>query len=130
MSSLALLAVLSLVFIRASIEVGEERPWILLYLFSVPPATAGVLVWSLNRLRWPLRAGLGLAVLAIVAVLLVQSALLADRIYEDPTAFRPVLPAILCAESLYLDVFHADPERRTRHKEKTDRWRGIWAPRP
>ncbi len=119
---IALLAVLALVFVRASVEVGEERVWILAIVLFAPVPVAAALVWSLSGLSWPRRLGMGAVALALVPVLLVQCARLADEIDAKPTAFRLVLPVVLGAESLYLRTMEADPWRRQRHEEKRERW--------
>jgi hypothetical protein len=41
---IALLAVLALVFVRASVEVGEERAWILAIVLFAPVPVAAALV--------------------------------------------------------------------------------------
>jgi len=124
-SFLVLLFILVLVFVRASIEVGEERLWLWLYLFTVPAIMAVAIGWGLDSYTWPLRLALGVLTLVVVAVLLLQTTLFADKIYENPATFRSILPAILRAEACYLAVFTAEPDRYTRHKEKVKRWHDI-----
>jgi hypothetical protein len=102
---------LAFVFVRASVEVGEERPWILLYLCFVAAPVAEVLGWIPSRLSWPLRLGIGALVLAAGAGLLVPCVSLADGSYADPRAFRPVLPVVFCAERLHLRDIEAAPGR-------------------
>jgi hypothetical protein len=118
----AFVLVLLYVFVRGWVEVGEERFWILLFLFTVPVAMAVLAVWTMNQHSWVVRALLGVLTLIIVPVLLVQAALLADRIYENPVGFRLVLPAILKAEALFLAVFPVEPHRHARYQEKEKRF--------
>jgi len=120
--ALVLLSVLVIVFVRASIEVGEERLWLWLYLLAVPVLLALGLAWALSGYRWPIKLVAAAATLAIVAILLVQTVVLADKIYENPASFRPILPLILRAEALYLAIASADTDRYTRHIEKAKRW--------
>jgi|SRR5688500_151503 len=112
-------------FVRGWVEVGEERFWILSYLFTIPVAMAVLAIWALNRHRWAVRGLLGILTLAIVPVLLLQAVLLADRIYENPVTFRWVVPAILSAESLYIAVFPVEPHRQTRHQAKEKEFRNL-----
>lgn len=127
-SLLASLASLAFVFVRASVEVGEERVWILAFLTLAPVPVAAALVWSLNGLSWPRRLGTGVAALVLVPVLLIQCARLADHIDRNPKAFRLVLPVVIGAESLYLRTMDADPWRRQRHEAKRERWRRAASP--
>lgn len=127
-SLLASLAVLAFVFVRASVEVGEERVWIFVFLTLAPVPVAAAVVWSLNGLSWPRRIGSGAAALVLVPVLLIQCAKLADYIDRNPEAFRLVLPLVIGAESLYLRTMDADPWRRQRHEEKRERWRRPVSP--
>ena len=67
--SLALFALLLLyLFVRGWVEVGEERFWILLYLFTVPVAMAALAVWAVNRHSWTVIGLLGIFTLVIVPV--------------------------------------------------------------
>lgn len=127
-SFIALLAVLAFVFVRASVEVGEERVWIFTFVLFAPAPVAAALVWSLNGLRWPSRLGTGAVALALVPVLLVQCLMLADKINSNPKAFRLVLPVVIGAESLYLRRMETDPWRHQRHEEKRERWRRAASP--
>src|SRR3954467_8395531 len=77
--------VLLYVFVRGWIEVGDERPWILLFVFTVPVFMAFVVAWTFRLQTWVVKAILGIATLIVAPVLLVQAALMADRIYENPT---------------------------------------------
>ena len=112
-------------FVRGWVEVGEERFWILLYLFTVPVAMAALAVWASNRHRWVVRGLLGILTLVIVPVLLVQAVLLADKVYENPATFRWVLPAVFGAESLFIAVFPVEPYRLERRQEKEQRLRNM-----
>src|SRR5687768_6707675 len=122
---IGLLLVLAFVFVRASIEAGEERFWLVVCLFTAPVLFGVLLVWSLSGLNWPARLGVGGVGLVIVAVLLVQAVGLADKVYEHPERFRPFLSTILRAESAYFAVFPAEAERHSRHKEKARRWQAV-----
>jgi hypothetical protein len=122
---LSLLFILILIFVRASIEVGEERLWLLLYLFIVPPVMALVVWWGVDCCKWPVRLVLSALALVIVGFLLVQTPLFADKIYENPGKFCSILPTIAQAEKLYLKVFSVDPDRYRRHNEKTQRWENM-----
>ncbi|WP_242342082.1 hypothetical protein [Anaeromyxobacter terrae] len=127
-SLLAPLAVLAFVFVRASVEVGEERVWLFAFVTLAPVPVAAALVWSLNGLSWPRRLGTGAVALVLFPVLLIQCAKLADDIDRNPKAFRLVLPVVIGAESLYLRTMDADPWRRQRHEEKRERWRRAASP--
>jgi hypothetical protein len=105
-------------FVRGWVEVGEERFWILLHLFTVPVVVAVLAIWALNRHSWTVRALVGISTLVIVPVVLLQAVLLADRVYENPATFRLVVPAILNAESFFIAVFPVEPHRHERHREK------------
>jgi hypothetical protein len=127
--SLAAFGVLLLyLFVRGWVEVGEERFWILLYLFTVPVAMAALTVWALNRHSWTVRGLLGIFTLVIVPVVLVQAVLLADRIYENPGTFRWVVPTLLRAESFFIAVFPVEPHRHERHQEKQRQLRASAKP--
>jgi glucan phosphoethanolaminetransferase (alkaline phosphatase superfamily) len=116
---------LLVVFARASIEVGEERFWLFVWLFVVPPVAAAAFIWIFNVFSWPVRGLIGLTVLIAVAVALVQAALFADKVYETPNAFRPLLPVILRVERAYLALFPTEPYRQKRHQEKEQRWQEL-----
>lgn len=122
---LALLVAFLLVFVRASIEVGEERLWLYVWLFFMPPLAAAAVIWGFPNFTWPVRAMLGATAAVLVAVGLVLTALSADRVYEEPARFRFLLSPILRAEAAYLSVFRAEPHRHTRHKEKEQRWANL-----
>lgn len=122
-SLLASLAVLAFVFVRASVEVGEERVWIFAFVLLAPVPVAAALVWSLNGLSWVRRLGTGAVALVLAPVLFIKCATLADEIDRNPKAFRPVLPVVIGMESLYLRTMEPDPWRRLRHEEKREGWR-------
>jgi uncharacterized protein len=128
-SLLVLVLVLLIVFARASIEAGEERVWIFLYLFTIPLFIAIVVAWGLDGFKFHLRLAAGILTLIIVAVVLVQTALFADRIYENPKRFRVVLPAVLRVESLYMAVFPTADDLHARHERKATEWRDVVAKR-
>ena len=130
LSLTAFLLLLLYLFVRGWVEVGEERFWILLYLFTVPVAMAALAVWALNRHRWTARALLGILTLVIVPVVLVQAVLLADRIYESPATFRWAVPAILSAESFFIAVFPVEPHRHERHQEKHRQLKNVASAKP
>jgi hypothetical protein len=113
------------VFARASIEVGEERYWLVVWLFVVPPVIAVAFIWSFNTFAWLTRGLIGVAVLIGVAIALFQAALFADKVYEAPKTFRPLLPLILRAERAYLALFPTEAYRQRRHQEKAQRWEKI-----
>lgn len=122
-SLLALLVILMSVFARASIEVGGERVWIFLYLFFVPAPIGVIAAWGMVQFSRLQRSGIGLIVTVFVAVLLVQTALFADKVHENPKTFRFILPVAIKLEAYYLLIFSSDNETLIRHKEKTERWR-------
>jgi putative effector of murein hydrolase LrgA (UPF0299 family) len=130
LSLTAFVLLLLYLFVRGWVEVGEERFWILLYLFSVPVAMAVLAIWALNRHTWTVRALVGILTLVIVPVVLVQAVLLADRIYENPATFRWVLPAILSAESFFIAVFPVEPHRHERHQEKRRELQNLASTKP
>jgi hypothetical protein len=105
-------------FVRGWVEVGEERFWILLFVFVVPLPMAALVMWTFNRHGWVARALFGIATLIVVPVLLVQAVLLADKIYQNPSTFRWFVPVILKAEALYIGIFPVEPHRYQRHEEK------------
>ncbi len=102
---LAFAVVLLFVFVRGWVEVGEERFWIFWFLVTVPVFMAILVAFSFSVRTWTVKAILGIATLTVTPVLLVQTALLADTIYENPAGFRLIVPVILEAEVLYLAVF-------------------------
>lgn len=118
LSLAAFVLLLLYLFVRGWVEVGEERFWILLFVFVVPVPMAVVVIWTFNRHTWVARALFGISTLIVVPVLLVQAVLLADRIYQNPSAFRWFVPAILKAEELYIGIFPVEPHRYERHQEK------------
>lgn len=119
------LFVLIFVFIRSSIEVGEERVWLAPYLVVVPLILAASIIWAAGTFVWWLRLVFGILTLVIAPILLVQTALLADRVYENPERFSLLLPAIIKAENLYLSVYSVEADRYVRHEDKARRWREI-----
>ena len=121
----ALVLVLFFVFGRASIEVGEERFWFFYYLAIVPPVAAVAIALALANVGWLTRLCAGLVVLAVMPVILWQVPRAADYVYENPSRFRALLPAIATLEKVYLAIAPTDQEHLARHETKMKQWREI-----
>jgi hypothetical protein len=118
----AFVVVLLFVFVKGWVEVGEERFWIFSFLVTVPLFMAILVALSFSVRTWMVRALLGIATLIVTPVLLIQTALLADTIYENPAGFPLIVPVILEAEVLYLAVFPMpDPRDEAWRRERRKR---------
>lgn len=111
-------------FVRASIEAGEERFWLLTFFGNVVPASALAVALGLNISIF-MRALVFFVVVVLVVAAMFAVVSFADEINERPSAYRPFLPILAKSEALFLNVFQSESSEEERHRIKWAEWLSL-----
>lgn len=111
------------IFSRSSVEVGEERFWLLdvIFIAFFTLAFLSIVFW---RISAAFQVTLGLFVLGSCFALLLFSGCVsfADRINEQPKKYKSMLPITIHLEKSYLNIFRTELFRLDGHEKKASKW--------